>query len=78
MHLGLRRTQSDPRHDERNGFNFVLDDLASGVHVVEVQAKIDTDTACQNGSASAYATIGKGSMTVEEVRMIKGEDIQLD
>ncbi len=61
-----------------NSFNFVLDDLTSGVHVVEVQAKIDTATAYQDGSAAAYATIGKGSMTVEEVRMIQGEEIQLD
>jgi hypothetical protein len=61
-----------------NSFNFVLNDLSSGVHTIEVQAKIDTATSAQEGTASATATIGKGSVTVEEVRLIKDDDIVLD
>jgi len=61
-----------------NSFNFIMDDLTSGVHTVEVQARIDTAIGAQEGEAQAMATIGKGSVTVEEVRMIKGEDILLE
>jgi hypothetical protein len=60
-----------------NSFNFILDDLESGVHTVKVQAMIETDTSAQEGSAEATATIGNGSVTIELVRMIKGEDIEL-
>jgi len=58
-----------------NSFNFVLNDLTAGVHTVEVQARIDTTTDVDEGTASATATIGKGTVTVESVRMIKDEDI---
>lgn len=72
-------------------FNFVMPDLESGVHTVEVQARIATSTCtysgdvapfdCPNdglGSAEATASIGNGSMTVETVRMIRGEDVELE
>jgi hypothetical protein len=58
-----------------NSFNFVIADLSSGVHTVTVQAKIDTDV---DGIAEAKATIGNGSVTIEEVRMIKGEEWLID
>lgn len=61
-----------------NSFNFILDDLMSGVHTVEVQAAIATSSSSGAGSASSNATIGNGSVTVEEVRMIQDEDIVLD
>ena len=60
-----------------NSFNFILDDLSSGVHTVEVQARISSVTEAGAGAAEAKATIGKGSMTVEEVRLIQNEDIVL-
>ena len=60
-----------------NSFNFIIDDLRSGEHLVEVQAMISSNSASGSGSASANATIGNGSVTVEEVRLIKDEDIQL-
>jgi hypothetical protein len=60
-----------------NSFNFLLDDLGPGVHTVAVQARISTDTEAGAGVATAKATIGKGSMTVEEVRLIQNEDIEL-
>jgi hypothetical protein len=61
-----------------NAFNFVLDDLGAGDHTVAVQARISTVEEAGAGVADAKATIGKGSMTVEEVRLIQGEDIQME
>jgi hypothetical protein len=58
-----------------NSFNFILDDLGSGVHSVSVYAKVDLSTESMEGSAEAKALIGKGSMAVEEIRFIKSEDI---
>ena len=62
---------------DANSFNFIVADLTSGVHTIDVQAMIDTAAEEGEGSASASASIGKGSVTVELVRMIKGEDIEL-
>jgi len=63
---------------DAHAFNFIAPDLTfSGVHTIEVQAMIETATSTQEGTASATATIGKGSVTIELVRMIKGEDIEL-
>ncbi len=58
-----------------HAFNFVLDDLGSGTHEVVVEAMVDTSASWQLGSASATAAIGKGSLTVEEVRLVKGAEI---
>lgn len=58
-------------------FNFILQDVGTGVHTVEVQAKIDSGASDGAPGINANATIGKGSMTVQEVRMIKGEDVEL-
>ena len=61
-----------------NAFNFVLDDLGPGEHLIQVQARIDNEIGVDDlsgSTAKAMATIGKGSVTVEEVRMIKGEDV---
>ncbi len=62
-----------------NAFNFLVPNVDSGIHTVEVQAEIDTCTgnrdaetgACIVGEADAdaIATIGLGSMVVEEIRM---------
>jgi hypothetical protein len=61
-----------------NAFNFVIDDLTPGVHVIEVTARIDSTTEFEEPNFSAAAAaIGKGSMTVEEVRLIQNEDIEL-
>ena len=63
---------------DAHAFNFIMDDLTSGVHTVEVQAMIDTAADEGEGSASASASVGKGSVTIELVRMIKDEDIELE
>ena len=59
-------------------FNFVATDVPVGIHTISVQARIDTSGSAQTGSFSALATVGKGSMTVESVRLIKNEDVILD
>lgn len=60
-----------------NAFNFVAPNLQSGVHTIEVQAKSSAATSATgvNGSlGNANAFIGAGSVSVESVRMIKGND----
>jgi hypothetical protein len=56
-------------------FNFVIDDTGTGTHIVELQVRLNTNTAWTNGNAEATAVIGKGSLTVEEVRLVKGADV---
>lgn len=58
-----------------NAFNFVMQDIGVGVHTIEVQARVHLSEAAQAGAAIAKATIGKGSMTVDEVRFVQGEDL---
>ena len=54
-----------------NAFNFVQFDLAQGNYHVQVQAQISSSAEAGNGSADAWATIGKGSAILEEVRFAK-------
>ena len=63
---------------DASSFNFVAADVPQGVHLISVQARISTGGSAQSGSFSAYGTVGKGSMTVESVRLIKDEDVPLD
>ena len=56
-------------------FNFVGVDIPQGVHTVKVQAQVELLGSAQQGSYKATATVGKGSMTVESVRLIKDEDV---
>lgn len=58
-----------------NAFFFALDDLGSGNHNIVVQSRITSSTNFADGSASATALIGKGAVTVEEARLLKGGDI---
>ena len=60
-----------------NAFVFALDDMGSGVHTMKVQARMKLNNTVQLGEVEARATIGKGSCSVEEVRLIKGADITL-
>ena len=59
-------------------FSFVAVDVPQGVHTVTVQARIDTIGSAQNGSYSALGFIGKGTMTVESIRLIKDANVVLD
>lgn len=54
-------------------FNFVATDVGVGTHPVIVEAKIVVPAPI--GEAVAKAAIGKGSLTVEEVRLVKGVEI---
>lgn len=58
-----------------HAFNFVLDDLGAGTHEVVVEAMVETNASWQLGSASATGAVGKGSLTVEEVRLVRGAEI---
>ena len=49
-------------------FNFVAANLPPGDHSVEVQVRVGSSTDAIAGSASATAGVGRGSLTVEEVR----------
>ena len=77
-----------------NSFNFIAEDLDAGVQTIEVQAKLiytdregaevvvprpvlDGDVYTWTHSAS-NAWLGNGSVTVELVRMIEGEDVELE
>jgi hypothetical protein len=60
-----------------SSYNFIYPDCAAGVHTFAVQARIKTSTSSQQGSASAMAMVGRGSCTVEEVRMANDEVIEL-
>lgn len=54
-------------------FNFLFADLATGVHTVEAQAKVTYGGSAQAGAYAANAYLGKGALTVEEVRGVNGE-----
>ena len=58
-----------------HSFNFIVEDLEAGMHEIKVHVWATSETLGQLGSAKAVATVGLGSMTVEEVRMVKGDDI---
>lgn len=57
-----------------NAFNFVAPDLDQGDYKVTVEAEISTETDSEAGTADALGIVGMGSMVVDEVRFIKGDD----
>ena len=57
-----------------NAFNFLAPNLRSGVYTAEVEAEIDSSNSSEAGSADAWATIGLGSLIVDEIRMENGSD----
>lgn len=62
-----------------NSFNFIAADVGVGSHTVSVQALVETDTeidSVDDAFAGVNAAIENGSVTIEEVRMIKGEDLE--
>ena len=52
-------------------FNFVASNVSVGVHTISVQARISSSTSVQEGSASAKALVGKGSVIVQTLRAVK-------
>ncbi len=59
-------------------FNFVAVDVPQGIHTISVQARIDTSGSAQQGSFAATGTVGKGTLTVESVRLIKDPNVVLE
>jgi len=60
-----------------NAFVFAMDQLGAGTHTMKAQARIKLNTSVQLGTAEARAILGKGSMSVEEVRLVKDAQITL-
>jgi hypothetical protein len=60
-----------------HSFNFIIEDLQSGMHSVMVEAKLVTTSTTGDPLvvANAKAGLGYGSVTIEEVRMVKGESV---
>ncbi len=55
-------------------FNFVQANIGQGTHNVVVKAKISNNTVYANGTASASALLGNGSLSVEEVQAVNSTD----
>jgi hypothetical protein len=60
---------------ETYSLTFALDDIDTGTHDIRVQARVSVSTQGATGSASAGAWIGRGAVSVEEVRLVKSFDI---
>lgn len=56
-----------------NSFNFVITSIGAWTHTIDVLAKIDVETTAQAGEAEAWAAIGHGTVTVEQVRLARGQ-----
>ena len=60
------------------GYNFIAGDVGVGVHDIEVQTRIGMFTDAETSEqVEARGMIGKGSVIIEEVRMINGEEYEL-
>ena len=55
-------------------FNFIQANLGQGTHSVVVKSKISNNTVFANGTASASALLGNGSLSVEEVQAVNSTD----
>jgi hypothetical protein len=59
-----------------HSFNFAKTDVGTGVHDIVVQAKASAGVNFDDGNmAGAEAFAGAGSLSVEEVRLVKGAEI---
>ncbi len=54
-----------------NSFMFAFPNVSSGVHDIQIQARIDAMGNNQNGSFVAMGVLGKGTLTAESVRLVK-------
>ena len=52
-------------------FNFVASNVPVGTHMLSIQARISSSTSVQNGSATAEALVGKGTVIAQTVRATK-------
>ena len=54
-----------------NAFNFLAPNLSSGIYEIIVETEIGSSGTADAGAFNAYATIGLGSLVVDEIRMIQ-------
>ena len=74
-----------------HSFNFIAADVPNGIHTIEVQVMLDydlgdgvsiydrpdlADEVNSYSMSGSSACVGKGSVTIESVRMIKNEDVE--
>ena len=52
-------------------FNFLAPNLSSGIYEIVVETEIGSAGNADAGSFDAYATVGLGSLVVDEIRMVK-------
>ena len=52
-------------------FNFVASNVGVGTHTISLQARITSSTSVQEGSATAEALVGKGTMIAQILRAVK-------
>ncbi len=60
-----------------HSFNFIISDVGPGDHTITIWATYTTTTESGGGVAKATAMFGLGSVTVEEVRMVKDTVVDL-
>ena len=48
-----------------------MPDLSSGIYEIVVESEIGSAGLAGAGSSNAYATVGLGSLVVDEIRMLK-------
>ena len=66
-----------------HSFNFIAPDVSVGNHTIVVQADLsyidstDGTVLPAEAEAAADAYLGMGSVTIQEVRMVKGVDVEL-
>ena len=51
--------------------------MGAGTHNVVVQARVRSATTVQEGEAEALGLIDKGTVVVEEIRLVKGQSITI-
>lgn len=66
-----------------NSFNFIIPDLPNSEYTIAVQAKLwyeqtDGEQYEGDGVLPTNAFLGNGSVTMETVRMVKDEDVELE
>jgi hypothetical protein len=60
---------------DARALSFSLDDIDTGTHDLRVQARVRVSSQGASGSASAGAWLGRGTISLEEVRLVKSFDI---
>jgi len=57
-----------------HAFAWAVQNVGSGAHKVELQIKVDSNGAAQQGSFDAWASVGKASIIIQKA-MLKGNEL---